>query len=118
MMLGDKRGKFRVGWSVNKKVRQTIRARLNGSLCVLKRSDMYHSELAALMCCCDHRSHGFLTDGRYGEPVGLAVVVNDLDVVGTLGNARVDERLRLVRRRDGRYGHAVFGAVAVRRGDQ
>src|SRR6266849_1273925 len=79
---------------------------------------MDYSELASLMRRCDHRSHGFLTDGRDGGPVGLAIVVNDFDVIGALGNARIDKCLRLVRRRDGRYGHAVFGAVSVRRGDQ
>src|SRR6266700_4508977 len=118
MMLGDERGKFRVGRSINEKVRQPIGAGFDGGLCILKRANVHHGEFAALMRCRDYRRHDLLADGWYGDPIGLAIVVNDLDVVRAFGYACVDESLRLVRRRDGWDGHAVFGAVAVRRGDQ
>src|SRR5882672_8697056 len=77
MMLGGERGKFGVGRSVNKQVRQPVSAGLDRGLGILERADMHDHELAPLMRRLDHRGYGFLADGRNRDSVGPAIVVND-----------------------------------------
>ena len=50
--------------------------------------------------------------------VRRAVVVDDLDVVGALGDPRVDEGLRVAGRRQRGNLQAVLGAVALGRGHE
>ena len=54
-------------------------------------------ELPAFLCGVDRRRKHSAVDGRDLHSVGRAVVVDDLDVVGTLGDARIDEGLRVGR---------------------
>ena len=83
------------------------------------RSDVHDRQLAARLRGRDHRASA---SGARGAavcmPVDSAVLVDDLDVVGSLGDARVDERLRLRGRAERRDGHAELRPVTLRRRHQ
>ena len=80
--------------------------------------DVDDGELAPLVGRGDHRGEGLAVDRGPTEAEDLAVVVNDLDIIGPLGDPGVDERLRLGRPGDRGDLHAVLGPMPPRRGDE
>ncbi len=85
----------RVSRRVREDVHQPARARRDRLVGALARADVDDGELAALLCGVDRRAEHGAVDGRDLHPVRRAVVVHDLDVVGALGDPRVDEGLRV-----------------------
>ena len=113
-MLGCEADEGVVNWLVDKSVDQSVGARCDGTAGELARQDMDNRELFAVLRgfddCCER---GFV-DGFPRQSDLRAVVIDDLDIVRSLGDPRGHERVGLVRRGDRWDGKPVFCAVAAR----
>jgi hypothetical protein len=99
-------------------VDETVRARVDGVTRERFRVHVHDRELAALVCRIDDGLDGRLVERRPIERVRTAIVKYDLDVIGTFRDARVDERLRRVGRRDRRDRQTELRAMTARRGHE
>jgi hypothetical protein len=91
-------------------VHQPVGSGLDGIACLPLGQDVHHRELAPRVCGCDQPRQRAPRKHRERLPHRREVVVDDLDVVGAFGNARVHERRGVRRVRDrGDRGTAHLG---------
>ena len=81
----------------HEQMRQAVRAGVDGLLGILQRGDMHDGQLASPVRGRDRGSQSFLAKRRPVSAVSRGIVQNQLDVIGSLRDARVHECLRLRR---------------------
>ena len=95
-MRGHERAEAGVGSLVREDVHERVGAGVDGIARAVQRGDVYHRQLAALVRRGDERGQIALRKRRQIHPVRFARLHDQLDVVRPFGDARIDERLRIV----------------------
>src|ERR1700720_2324945 len=90
-------------------MREAVRTRIDYVDVTLRRKDVDNRHLPAKVCGLDNRDHDVLRHRRESR----TIVIEDLDVVGALRDALIDECLRLIGGTDRLHRRHVFHAVAT-----
>ena len=120
VMRGGDPAEVRGGCRPDEQMRQAVSARIDGIQRLLQGADVRHHQLSALVRRFGQRLHQRFAERRawLGDTIFEGVVVDDLDVIRALGDARVDPCLRFFRPGERGDRDAVLGAVASRDGRQ
>src|SRR5262249_47194457 len=104
--------------AIDEQMCQAVGARIDCIARSFERPDVRYCQFPSFVCCGDNRGHCLLAYRRNAQPVGSAVIIDDLYVVRPLGYSGVYKGLSLVRAADGWNLDSVFGPVAAWRGDE
>ena len=109
---------FRIGIAIDEQVRESVRARRDRRSRAGEIADVDERQLSARMRRRDGRAKHLGRERRQRRSVRAAVVVHDLHIVRSFGDARVDERLRGIGRGERRNRRTVLGAVTALHGHE
>src|SRR4051794_10449199 len=99
-------------------MRQAAGARADSVPRALQRADVNDRELLALSRSSNHGLQRLLRQGREGHSKLLPIVIDDLDIIRSLGDPVIYELLPFVRRVERRNWQAVLRAMSAARGDE